>query len=182
MSDPASKPGKGDRDRWTWKDTLWVLAVPAAALLLFTFVLAIGNVSGSSMAPLYGDDTIIIASRWSQPECQDIVMIQSSALNEMIVKRVIGLPGDTVELRGDAVFRNHQQLDEPYVEYSDPASLVEEFVVPEGMLFVLGDNRPVSLDSRSSLLGLVPEDEVVGPVFFSFQSPFSLNFLKALKQ
>lgn len=182
MSVRTSKPDKASRDPWTLKDILWVLSVPAAALLIFTFILAIGNVSGSSMAPLYDDDTIIIASRWTEPECQDIVMIQSSALNEMIVKRVIGLPGDTLELRGGAVYRNHQLLDEPYVVYTDPADMIDAFVVPEDMLFVLGDNRPVSLDSRSSLLGLVPESEVVGPVFFSFRSPLSLNFLKALKQ
>lgn len=180
MSPRASRPGKSAPEPWTLKDTLWVLSLPALVLLVFTFILAIGNVSGSSMDPLYDDDTIIIASRWTKPERQDIVMIRSSALDEMIVKRVIALPGDTVEVRESAVYLNGRPLEEPYVKYPGGPD-AEALTVPAGMLFVLGDNRAVSLDSRSPRLGLIPEGELVGPVILSLHSPVSLDFLKALK-
>lgn len=174
---PAETPSDS---RWTPKDILdmmlQVLPLPLAVFIIFTFILAIGFVNGSSMEPTYNDNTFFISSRWTKPECQDVVSIQSSALDEMIFKRVIGLPGDTLEIKGGVVYRNEQVLEEPYVEYLDLAfSNLDELVIPENMLFVMGDNRPRSLDSRNPRLGLVPEDEVVGTVVFTVQVPSAVS-------
>lgn len=180
----AGAAGKG-RSPW-WKEVVDVLlpGVIAAAILftVFTFILSINNIQGSSMEPLYNDHTMVIASRWTEPKHQDIVLIRSSALNELIVKRVIGLPGDTLKIQDNAVYLNGQPLNEPYVAYPGGSGNMDELVIPEHMLFVLGDNRAVSLDSRSPLLGLVPDSELIGTVMFSFQSPVPLGFFQKLRQ
>lgn len=147
-----------------------ILAPALVALVVFTFVLGIGDVHGSSMEPLYNDNTMTIFYRWAQVERQDIVLVQSEALDEMIIKRVIALPGDRVSVQGGVVYLNGGALDEPYVAYPGGPDLAE-LTVPEGTVFVLGDNRAVSLDSRA--LGPLPDGEVLGTVFFHFQLPFS---------
>lgn len=176
---PNSDSAQNRRLGWL-KDLLSILALPAVVFLLFTFILGIGMVSGTSMAPLYDDCTMVITSRLTSPKCQDIVMVRSSALGEEIIKRVIGLPGDRVEVRDGMAYRNGEALDEPYVAYPGGPDQTE-LVVPEHTIFVLGDNRQVSLDSRNPMLGLVPEKEVDGTVLASFQVPAPLaDFVKRL--
>lgn len=190
MSDRTNSPdlpAETPSGRWTPKDILdmmlQVLPLPLAVFIIFTFVLAIGFVNGSSMEPTYNDNTFFISSRWTKPKCQDVVSIQSSALDEMIFKRVIGLPGDTLEIKDGVVYRNQRVLDEPYLEYPGITFPdLDELVIPENTLFVMGDNRPLSLDSRDPRLGLVPEDEVVGTVVFTVQAPSAVsNFFRRLK-
>lgn len=151
--------------------TVCLIVSPAAILfVILTFALSIGAVRGASMEPTYNDYTIEIGARWATPKHQDVVLIQSAALGDKIIKRVIGLPGDTLEIKSGVVYLNGQPLREPYVEYKGGPDMAE-LVVPEHMLFVLGDNRALSLDSRSPLLGLVPDSELIATVFFTFQSP-----------
>lgn len=151
------------------KTVLEILAPSAVALVLFTCILGIGDVQGSSMEPLYNDSTVTLFYRWGSVKRQDIVLVDSAAEDKRIIKRVIALPGDRVEIKDSVVYLNGAALDEPYVAYPGGADLAE-LTVPEGTVFVLGDNRAVSLDSRA--LGPIPEDEVMGTVFFSFQLPF----------
>ena len=152
------------------KTVLQIFTPAAVAFVLFTFVLGIGSVHGSSMEPLYNDSTMAIFYRWSEVERQDIVLVDSAALGEMIIKRVVALPGDRVSIQNGVVYLNGAALDEPYVAYHGGPDLAE-LTVPEETIFVLGDNRAVSLDSRA--LGPVPDSEVMGTVLFSFQFPFS---------
>ena len=182
----GANTGASPKGPSTWLRELFQILAPSVAavtvvLAVFTLILGIGSVHGSSMAPLYDDHSVVFFSRRTQPGHQDIVLIQSSALGEEIIKRVIGLPGDTLEIRSGVVYRNGRPLDEPYVEY--PGGLdMAEVTVPEHMLFVMGDNRASSLDSRSPLLGFVPYSEITGTVFFSFQSPISSGFLQEIRQ
>ena len=94
--------------------------------------------------------------------------------DEDFIKRVIGLPGDVVEIRRGNVFVNGERLDEPYL---DPANDTRSFAprtIPDGMLFVMGDNRLVSGDSRfepPTGVGLVPEDRVIGVAFVRVWPP-----------
>ena len=90
------------------------------------------------------------------------------------VKRVIGLPGDTVELDEGQVIRNGEALDEPYVLNNDRRSM-KPVTVPEGSYYVLGDNRPVSNDSRS--WGFVSRDQIIGRVWFSYWPSDRIEFL-----
>ena len=89
------------------------------------------------------------------------------------VKRVIGLPGDTVELEKGQVIRNGEVLDEPYVVNNDRRSM-KSVTVPEGSYYVLGDNRPVSNDSRS--WGFVSNEHIIGRVWYSYWPTDRIEF------
>ena len=93
------------------------------------------------------------------------------------VKRVIGRPGDTIELDSGQVIRNGTLLDEPYVTHNDKRS-IKPIKVPAGHYYVLGDNRPVSNDSRS--WGFVPEDHIIGRLWFSYWPSNRISFLYGL--
>ncbi|HEX6130443.1 MAG TPA: signal peptidase I [Actinomycetota bacterium] len=94
--------------------------------------------------------------------------------DEDFIKRVIGLPGDVVEIRRGAVFVNGEPLDEPYLHRRADTRSFGLRTVPDGMLFVMGDNRLVSGDSRfppPTGVGLVPEDRVIGVAFVRVWPP-----------
>ena len=93
------------------------------------------------------------------------------------LKRVIGVPGDTIELDRGQVIRNGEPLDEPYIVNSDRRS-IKPVKVPEGSYYVLGDNRPVSNDSRN--WGFVPEEHIIGRAWFSYWPSDRIKFLHAL--
>jgi signal peptidase I len=92
------------------------------------------------------------------------------------IKRVVGLPGDTVEFKGGNVYVNGTQLDEPYLGDVKTTAPQPKYVVPAGKLFVMGDNRGNSLDSRFSL-GFVPIDDVVGKAFVIIWPPSRAGLL-----
>jgi signal peptidase I len=94
--------------------------------------------------------------------------------DEDFVKRVIGLPGDVVEINDGALFVNGERVEEPYLNPERDTSSYRPVTVPDGMLFVLGDNRAHSGDSRfppPTGVGLVPEDKVIGTVFVIVYPP-----------
>ena len=101
--------------------------------------------------------------------------------NPDFIKRVIGLPGDVVEVKSGAVYVNGRKLDEPYVNKSEPdTSSYGPVTVPDGMLFVMGDNRAHSLDSRfppPTGLGFIPRDKVVGQAFVIIWPPSDAGWL-----
>ena len=158
------------------KDVLQICIAPAVIFVLFTFVFSLSAVSGPSMLPTYDDNTVIIGARWMAPKHGDTVLVDSQALNQNIVKRVVGLPGDTVEIVNGVVYLNGKDVVEPYVEYVGGPD-IEKTYVPKGMVFVLGDNRVVSLDSRYVELGLVPDDQGEATVLVSFRLPISVSKL-----
>lgn len=119
------------------------------------------------------DDTVY--RPFGGPERGDIIVLNppegSVSTNQPYIKRVIGLPGDTVEIRDNLVFINGIQLDEPYIDGEDTwcgskgnACPVE--MVPENQVFVLGDNRDGSQDSRA--IGMVPWDNIIGKAWFTY--------------
>ena len=107
----------------------------------------------------------------------DLIMIETNLIDENgdprdLIKRVIGLPGDTVEIRDGGVYRDGQLLNEPYVKGNVTAGEMGQVLVPEGYMFVLGDNRRISIDSRDARVGYVGHEEIIGKVFFRML-PFS---------
>jgi signal peptidase I len=100
--------------------------------------------------------------------------------NEDFIKRVIGLPGDVIELRDGQLYRNGQAVAEPYLDPHRDTRSYGPVTVPDGMLFVLGDNRLVSGDSRfppPTGVGLVPEDKVIGKAFVIVWPPSRWGWL-----
>ncbi len=137
---------------------------------LFTFLGRMVDVHGSSMEPtLVNGERLILSSLPYTPDYGDIVVVCREAGEEPLIKRVIGLAGDTIRIdeTTGVVYRNEQPLDEPYTA---GATAVEQMrapvTVPEGMVFIAGDNRISghSLDSRT--FGCVSAEDVVGKVLF----------------
>jgi len=178
--DPLTTPepsegGKGDaRGAITVKrlllETAIVLAIALPlALGLHTFVTQVYAISGHSMEPtLHDGERVVIDKLHSgldEIAIGDLVIFTSAQdPRKNLVKRVIGLAGDRIELRGTRVLRNDEPLEETYIHRSlYPDRPGEAVVVPPGHIFVLGDNRPQSQDSRH--FGSVPIELVKGRVF-----------------
>lgn len=156
------------RDLFEWYDALvFALAVVVA---LFLFCARIITVSGTSMVPtLQGGDHVLVQSMFYQPQRGDIVVVDGySAYGDPLIKRVIGVGGDTVDIdfATGAVTVNGETLEEPYISAPTTLSfdLAFPLTVPEGHVFLMGDNRPNSKDSRSSEIGCPDERELVGKV------------------
>ena len=150
-----------------------VIAVIIAAVIL-TFIKPI-VVRQSSMEPtFYSGDYVFISKQayklFGEPERGDVIVFHTDMKDENdhdknLIKRIIGLPGDTVEIIGGYVYLNGHILDEPYLNEQGISGEMEKITVPEGRLFVMGDNRGVSQDSRDVLIGCIEEDSILGRVF-----------------
>ena len=137
-------------------------------VLVFTFLCRIMGVDGSSMKTTLMDrDLLILSVLPYTPERGDIVVVGRDA-QEPLVKRVIGVAGDTVEIDEEQhrVRINGVLLDEPYIHVPTyPEGMAGKTVeIPDGKVFVLGDNRVASLDSRS--IGLIDEGDILGKAVF----------------
>lgn len=143
-------------------------------MLFFSLVFRPAAVIGDSMLPNFsGGDRVTCVHSFSGYERGDVIIIShATRKDESIIKRVIAVGGDTVDIdfyKG-TVSVNGQVLDEPYVNTPTNLSYDMTFpvTVPEGKLFVLGDNRNESLDSRSTDIGFINENKVLGKVVFRF--------------
>ena len=148
--------------------TLSVLAVIAAvAVLVSTLFLPVIQVSGNSMEPTLSDGDVLVLLKSKRYERSQLCCI--SWQNKMLLKRIIGLPGDVVSIDTQGnVTVNGARLDAPYVSDKTLGECDVTFPcqVPEGKVFVLGDHRSTSIDSRSSEIGCVDQDQIVGFVLF----------------
>lgn len=142
------------------------------ALGLQKWVVQSIRVDGHSMDYTLEDNERLFLWRLANIERFDVVVLEAPTEDKLFVKRVIGVPGDTIEYRNDQLILNGQAMEEPYLEqmkseYSDVftrdftlESVTGESVVPEGYVFVLGDNRRNSVDSRT--IGFVSLESVLG--------------------
>lgn len=167
------------RSCYDWMEAL----IPALVitLLFFTFIIRSNVVVGPSMMPNFKDGYKLWVSCVNyQPKNGDVIVVDGSgtALDEVIVKRVIAKEGQTVDIdfQTGTVYVDGKALDEKkYIENGITTQQYDmEFpqTVPKGHVFVLGDNRPVSLDSRDSQVGMIDERYVLGKVLMIYQ-PFS---------
>jgi len=106
----------------------------------------------------------------SEPELGDLIMFESRVVDENgvprdFIRRVIGVPGDMIEIKSGNVYRNGEILDEPYTKDGITNGDMAAEIVPEGF-FVLGDNRQISIDSRDARVGFVKTEDVIGKVAF----------------
>lgn len=130
-------------------------------------------VRGDSMYSTLEEGDYLIINRMSykfkEPQRGDIIVFESDlqqedGTNKDLVKRVIGVGGDTVKIKDSIVYVNGEVLDEPYI-HDEVTDGDIDTVVPEGCVFVLGDNRDISMDSRYEEVGFVDESDILGKVF-----------------
>ena len=152
------------RFRRVLRSTIYALVtVAAAAVLVATLWMPVLQISGNSMFPTLAEGQIVVSLNGSGFETGDVVAFYYD--NKVLVKRVIAGPGDWVDIDEDGnVFVNDKQIDEPYLVEKDrgECNIQLPYQVPESRIFVMGDHRSVSVDSRSSALGCVPYEKIVG--------------------
>ena len=182
-------PDNNKRDGFSVLDIIDYLELFAVAIccviLLFSFVCRLCSVKGDSMNDtLMNQDSLLVSDLFYEPQRGDIIVFhQTGTLNEPVVKRVIATAGETVHIRHYSHHMtvevtdpqgNTTRLEESYVRYEGFPYYPNNYdvTVPEGMLFVLGDNRNNSKDSRHPEIGLVDERRVIGKVIFRI-SPLS---------
>lgn len=152
------------RYRQTLKSTIYALiTVAAAAVLVATLWLPVLKIYGNSMTPTLNNGQIVLSWKTRELETEDIIAFYYN--NKVLVKRVIAQPGDWVDIDGDGnVYVNGTLLEEPYLaeKARGECDIELPYQVPENRYFVMGDHRSTSVDSRSSVVGCIAEDQIVG--------------------
>lgn len=150
--------------------------------IIFTFLFKISTVSGESMEnTLHNGDKLIISAITQDVEYGDVVVTsQPNAYGKVLIKRVIAVGGQTVWFNEDTnkVVVDGKELDEPYIkeEMEFLLSMTKLYRVPEGKIFVMGDNRNDSADSRDALIGMIDERYIVGKVVYRIGDKNLFNF------
>ena len=143
-----------------------VVLSAAVVLVLFTLVFRVFTVNGPSMKPtLQNNDRLVVSNLFYTPEKGDIICFYSDYKGEVLIKRVIATEGQTVDIGDDnCIYVDGQKLDEPYIVGAKTYKYSVEFplVVEDDSVFVLGDNRNDSMDSRYKEIGLVNKNDILG--------------------
>lgn len=156
------------RYRRALNSTIYTLiTVAAVAVLVATLIMPVLQIFGSSMAPTLQDGEIVLSLKTSDLKQGDVVAFYYN--NKILVKRVIAVSGEWVDItpEGD-VYVNSKLLEEPYLDHKSQGDCNIElpYQVPESRIFVMGDHRSVSIDSRNTAVGCVAEDQIVGKLVF----------------
>ena len=145
----------------------FLLTVSAAAVLVAMFVMPVLRIYGTSMTPTLQEGNIVLAVKKTHFKAGDVVAFYYN--NKVLVKRVVGEPGNWVDIdaRG-TVFIDNAALNEPYIENKGKGQcdITLPYQVPDSRVFVMGDNRSVSVDSRSASIGCVAEEQIIGKIVF----------------
>lgn len=142
-----------------------LIVVAAVAALVATLVLPVLQIAGTSMEPNLNDSDIVLLIKTSDLENGDLCAFYYS--NKILIKRIIGKPGDYLWIEKDGtVFLNGEALDEPYLVNKALGECDIEFPyqVPENYYFMMGDQRETSIDSRSTVIGCISEDQMIGKI------------------
>ena len=152
----------------TLRNTVSILLVTAAVVVLLAFLIfPVFRIYGNSMSPTIKEGEIVVSLKGSSFECGDVIVLSYN--NKLLVKRVIAGPGEWVDIDPDGgVYVNGDLIDEPYLvekAFGD-CTITLPCQVPEGRYFVMGDNRSISQDSRSTVVGCIPQEQIIGRAAF----------------
>ena len=142
-----------------------LIVVAAIAVLISTMLLPILRVTGTSMIPTLRHDEVLLCNKAATLQRGDVIAFYYN--NKVLLKRVIGTTGDVIDITEDGtVYLNGEALDEPYVnELARGECDIElPYQVPDNRIFVMGDHRAVSIDSRSAAVGCVADENIIGKV------------------
>ena len=172
------------RHRAAYKRTLMgtveiLLLVAAAAVLISTLLMPVLQITGESMEPTLKNGNIVLLIKTRQPQTGDICAFTWN--NRTLVKRVIGVAGDWIEIDPQGtVYVNSHALEEPYVTGKSlgECDLSFPYQVPDGCLFLMGDHRETSIDSRNTIIGSVNLQQVIGKAVLRVWPLEQIGFLK----
>lgn len=141
------------------------------AIVITKFIIQMAYVQGQSMEPnfYHGEQLLVLKSPLVKSiERFDVVVVEASGKNKMYIKRIIGLPGETIQVTIDGVYINGELLEDQYA--SGPTSVfgvaAEPITLGDNEYFIMGDNRNHSLDSRDETVGPIQRDEIIGKMLF----------------
>lgn len=159
------------KEVYEWVKDIAIALIIAAVILVFFKPIVVKQ---ESMQPTFYENDYIIVSRqayklFGDVERGDVIVFKSElkdieGKDKHLIKRVIGIPGDKIEIKDGYVYVNGEEVEESYVAEQGVSGEMSEITVEDGKLFVLGDNRRVSQDSRSDKVGQIDEETVVGKV------------------
>lgn len=170
--DLIEKEIKRERHRMKYRNAIrstvyTLITVAACAVLVATLWLPVLQIYGDSMTPTLVDGDIIVSLKESSFDTGDMIAFYYN--NKILVKRVIATEGQWVDIKEDGtVYVDEELLDEPYlIEKAFGECDIElPYQVPDGRIFVMGDHRSVSVDSRSTTVGCVSDEQIVGKMAF----------------
>jgi signal peptidase I len=181
-SELEQKPGASKPSTPWWRELVETFLPAVAIVLAINLFLAQPRVvHGQSMEPnLHENQRVIVdlvTYHFRAPQRGEIIVLDlpDRKAEPPLIKRVVGLPGETVEIKGGAVLINSQKLDEPYLDQLTLGNMPTQ-VVPEAHVFVLGDNRGSSNDSR--YFGVVPYADILGRAWLRYWPPSAVSFFK----
>lgn len=165
------------------KEFLKDILIAIVIVVAITAVIKPTIVKESSMEPTLYENNYLFINKLAymtkdHPEYEDIIVFKSGLETDdgkgkkLLIKRVIGVEGDVMTVSEGIVYRNGYPLEEPYTLEGYTNGTVSEFTVPQDQVFVMGDNRSISLDSRDPSVGTVSEDDIMGKAFIRLY-PFS---------
>lgn len=139
----------------------------ATAVLVATLWLPVLQIYGSSMTPTLNEGDVVVSVKSQNYECGDVIAFYYN--NKILIKRVIASAGEWVDIKRDgSVYVNGVRKEEPYISDKSLGECDVEFPyqVPESRVFVMGDHRSTSVDSRSTAIGCIAEEQIVGKIVF----------------
>ncbi len=152
----------------TLRSTVYTLiTVAAIAILIATLWLPVLQIYGSSMLPTLNEGDIVVSLKGADFHTGDVLSFYYN--NKILVKRIIAGPGDWVDIdEFGTVYVNGEEIDEPYLTEKalGECDLALPYQIPDGRYFVMGDHRATSVDSRSTIVGCVAEEQIVGKIVF----------------
>ena len=153
-----------------------IVATMSVLLLLLTYVVRVVGVNGESMLPtLHNGDRLLLSCLTKDYGHGDIVVIDRYT-EEPLIKRIVAVEGDTISIEDGEVYVNGLQLNESYIQGTTiNKDFHEAAVVPKGCVFVMGDNRSDSKDSRMKEIGMISEKDIVGKVLVTVWPPSSIS-------
>ena len=176
MTDYSMEELRDELDRVRYKKNLraairntiyTLITVAAAAVLVALLLMPVLRIYGNSMTPTLYEGNIVLSLKGSGFETGDVIAFYYN--NKILIKRVIAQAGEWVDIDKDGtVYVNNVAIDEPYISEKafGECDLKLPYQVPESRIFVMGDHRSVSIDSRNTSIGCVAEEQIVGKVVF----------------